>query len=167
LVGRGAAEEEVTMIDVVHALELLEISADEMSSEDAGGGTCGTEGLPTRRASLTARALAKGQLTVADLSRFPLRRSQSGAGEDNEPPMTLGAVIVFRTADTFGRAGASTPRTLDAVYRAVQRYVDIIPITLQSCADRTAIRELMAEPPPSSRLALTLATAYLLATIRA
>jgi hypothetical protein len=123
------------MIDVADALELLEICADEMSSQGAGG-TCRTEGVPKRRASLTARALAKGQLNVADLSRFPLRSSQPGTGEYDEPLMTLGAMIVFRTADKFGRAGASTSRTLDAVYRAVQGYVDILPSSPQSCATR-------------------------------
>jgi hypothetical protein len=64
--------------------------------------------------------------------------------------MTLGAMIVFRTADKFVRAGAPTVRTLDALYRAVQRYVEVLPDSLQDGADQTAIHALMADQDRSS-----------------
>jgi hypothetical protein len=132
-------------IDVVQALELFEICADEMASEDAGS-EFGRDDAGRRRLSLTARALAKRELSVAHLSRFPLRGSLDGAATPAEPTMTLGALIVFRTADRFVRAGASTTRTLEAVYRAVQRYLEIIPSSLQDGADRAAIGRLISEP---------------------
>src|ERR1700735_1812234 len=123
-----------SMIDVVQALELFEICADEMATEDADGtGNLGRAG--GRRMTLTARALAKRQLHVAHLARFPLRRAL-GDGYPDEPTMTLGAMIVFRTADRFGRAGASTTRTIEALYRAVQRYVELIPDSLQDGVDK-------------------------------
>jgi hypothetical protein len=131
------------MIDVVQALELFEICADEMATEDADGtGNLGRAG--SRRMTLTARALAKRQLHVAHLARFPLRRALGDEYPD-EPTMTLGAMIVFRTADRFGRAGASTTRTIEALYRAVQRYVELIPNSLQDGVDKTAINALIGE----------------------
>ena len=131
------------MIDVVQALELFEICADEMATEDADGtGSVGPAG--GRRMTLTARALAKRQLHVAHLARFPLRRALDD-GYSDEPTMTLGAMIVFRTADRFGRAGASTTRTIEALYRAVQRYVELIPRSLQDGVDKTAIDALIGE----------------------
>jgi hypothetical protein len=65
--------------------------------------------------------------------------------------MTLGAMIVFRTADKFVRAGAPTARTLDALYRAVQRYVEVLPASLQDGIDQTAIRTLTADAGRASR----------------
>jgi hypothetical protein len=106
------------MIDVVEALELFEMCADEMANEEPSVGR--------RRLSLTARAMAKRHRA-------------------NEPAMTLGAKIVFRTAHRFGRAGASTERTLDAVYHAVHRYVEIIPASLLDANDQGAVGALLAE----------------------
>lgn len=129
------------MIDLVQALVLFEICADEMAREgerDEGGRD--RSGL-----SLTARALAKRQLDVAHLSRFPIRGSLHDSEEPGEPAMTLGAAIVFRTADRFGRAGATTERTLDAVYRAAQRYVHALPGSPHRGVDERAITLLMAE----------------------
>jgi hypothetical protein len=137
------------MIDVVQALELFEICAEEMASElTAGEGNAGEAG--RQRRTLTARALAKTQLHVAHLSRYPLRGVPWDTRSD-QPTMTLGAMIVFRTADKFVRAGAPTARTLDAIYRAVQRYVEVIPGSLQEGADQTAIRALMADEGRPSR----------------
>lgn len=130
------------MIDVVQALELFEICADEMASEQAASeGTAGESG--RRRGTLTARALAKTHLHVAHRARYPLRGVPWDTRSD-QPTMTLGAMVVFRTADKFVRAGAPTSRTLDALYRAVQRYVEVIPDSLQDGVDQTAIRALMA-----------------------
>jgi hypothetical protein len=131
------------MIDVVQALELFEICADEMATEDADG-TGSVRPAGGRRMTLTARALAKRQLHVAHLARFPLRGAL-GDGYSDEPTMTLGAMIVFRTADRFGRAGASTTRTIDALYRAVQRYVELIPSSLQDGVDKKAIGALIGD----------------------
>jgi hypothetical protein len=138
------------MLNIIEALELFEISADEMAAEDAIGVGC-VVGHNGRRLSLTARALAKRQLDGAHLARIPLRGSSYRVAAD-EPAMTLGAVIVFRTADRFVRAGASTSRTLDAVYRAAQRYLDLIPRSLLDGVDRAAFTSLMAESAQSTRL---------------
>jgi hypothetical protein len=126
------------MIDVIQALELFETCADEMATEDADrrGNRGGTGG---RRMTLTARALAKRQLQLADLSRFPLRGVLGDAPSADEPTMTLGAMMVFRTADRFGRAGASRTRTIEALYRAVHRYTELIPCSLRDGLDETAI----------------------------
>ena len=132
------------MIDVIQALELLEICADEMATEhendqqDDGGA-------PRRRVSLTARALGKLQLSIDALSRWPLGSRANIAGTPRESTMTIGALIVFRTAHRFGRAGASTERTIDAVYCAAHRYLEMIPQSLQDDVDKVALRELMAE----------------------
>jgi hypothetical protein len=139
------------MIDLVQALELFEICADEMTREESSG-EYSAGAIGHRRMSLTARALAKRQLHVAHLARFPLRGGpRDGAGSDR-PAMTLGAMIVFRTADRFVRAGASTDRTLDAIYRAAQQYVEIIPSALQDGVDKTAICGLMTEGGQPMRL---------------
>ncbi|MCW2526701.1 MAG: hypothetical protein JWM76_1561 [Pseudonocardiales bacterium] len=139
------------MIDVVQALELLEICVDEMADEDAGSGPRG--GVASRRRmSLTSRALAKGQLDVGQLGRFLLRGGTSDTAAPDEPTMTLGALIVFRTANKFGRAGASTARTMDAVYNAVQRYVEILPSSLQDRTDTSAIGALLTEEENSPRV---------------
>jgi hypothetical protein len=131
------------MIDVVQALELFEICADEMATEDAdGAGSFG--GVGGRRMTLTSRALAKRQLHVAHLARFP-HRGALGDGYSDQAIMTLGAMIVFRTADRFGRAGASTTRTIEGLYRAVQRYVELLPDSLQDGVDKTAIGALIGE----------------------
>ena len=139
------------MIDVVHALELFEICADEMTAErargdhqvvDAGG----------RRLTLTARALAKAELNVAQLTRFPLRSFPGDGTAAREPIMTLGAMIVFRTADKCVRAGASPARTLEALYRAVEQYLDILPGPLQNEVDQAAVQALLTEAGPSSSL---------------
>lgn len=136
------------MIDVVQALELFEICADEMASEEANGDGGGAG---RRRMTLTARALAKRQLHVAHLARFPLRGALGNARSD-EPVMTLGALIVFRTADKFGRAGASTSRTIAAIYRAVEQYMELIPSSLLDGVDQTAIGVLMSDAGPPLRL---------------
>ena len=137
------------MIDVVQALELFEICADEMENEQrAGEGTTGEAA--RKRRTLTARALAKTHLQVAHLARYPLRGVPWDSRPD-QPTMTLGAMIVFRTADKFVRAGAPTARTLDALYRAVQRYVEVIPASLQDGVDHTAIRALMTDEARPSR----------------
>jgi hypothetical protein len=137
------------MIDVVQALELFEICADEVASEQtASDGDAGQVVLG--RGTLTARALAKTQLHLAHLARYPLRAAPRDTRSD-QPTMTLGAMIVFRTADKSVRAGAPTARTLDALYRAVQRYVEVIPGALQDGVDQTAIRALMADEARPSR----------------
>jgi hypothetical protein len=138
------------MIDVIQALELFEICADELAADELEDSSGGREA-GRRRPSLTARALAKQQLHVAHLARFPLRRSWLDPSATDEPAMTLGAMVVFRTADRFGRAGASTERTLDAIYHAVQRYVDIIPTALQDGTDRAAVGALLADAQRPSR----------------
>jgi hypothetical protein len=132
------------MIDVVQALELLELCADEMVREDAER-DWETGRARRRPMSLTARALAKRKLNLAHLARFSAGNSRHDAATLDGPTMTLGAMIVFRTAHRFGLAGASTERSLDAVYRAVQRYVDIIPGSLQDGVDTAAIGALMAD----------------------
>jgi hypothetical protein len=140
------------MIDVVQALELFEICADEMANEQSGG-ECNVAQARRQRTTLTARALAKTQLHVAHLARYPLHGVPWNTTSD-QPTMTLGAMVVFRTADKFVRAGASTARTLDALYRAVQRYVEVIPASLQDGVDRTAIRMLMTDrgrPPEQGK----------------
>jgi hypothetical protein len=137
------------MIDVVQALELFEICADEMASEQTTG-ECNSGETGRQRRTLTARALAKTHLHVAHLARYPLRGVPWDTRTD-QPTMTLGAMIVFRTADKFVRAGAPTTRTLDALYRAVQRYVEVLPDSLQDGADQTAIHALMADQDRSSR----------------
>jgi hypothetical protein len=131
------------MIDVVQALELFEICADEMASEDATG-DASARSSGSRRMTLTARALAKRQLHVAHLVRFPLRNVLDRTQAD-EPAMTLGAMIVFRTADRFVRAGASTTRTIDALYRAVERYLDLVPSSIQDSVDQAAVGALIGE----------------------
>jgi len=132
------------MIDVVQALELFEICADEMAAEDATG-ECDAGGAGRRRMTLTARALSKRPLDVAHLARFPLHGSLHGTTAAGEPPMTLGAMIVFRTADRFVRAGASTAHTLDALYRAAQQYLELIPSSLRDGVDKAAANVLMIE----------------------
>jgi hypothetical protein len=138
------------MIDVIPALELFEICADEMAEQDSSD-ACELSPLGRRRPSLTARELAKQQVHIAHLARFPLRGPLLLNPTTGEPTMTLGAVIVFRTADRFGRADASTRRILDAVYRAVQRYMEIIPSSLQDGVDKTAVQALLADPELESR----------------
>jgi hypothetical protein len=133
------------MIDVVQASELLEVCAAEIASENSAAAR-GPEPARRARLSLAARALAKRQLTIAHLARRPLGRWPHGVARTDEPTITLGAVIVFRTADRLGRAGASTAHTLDAVYRAVHRYVDVLPSTLQDRADKIAVDELLGAP---------------------
>ncbi|HXC77242.1 MAG TPA: hypothetical protein VNU19_09335 [Candidatus Acidoferrum sp.] len=54
-------------------------------------------------------------------------------------------MIVFRTADRFVRAGASTARTLDALYRAAQQYLELIPSSLWDGVDKAAANVLMIE----------------------
>jgi hypothetical protein len=132
------------MIDVVQALELLEICAEEIATEDE---ECEPDavGNPRQRVSLTARALATRQLTVADLVNWPLGILSHNGVTSYEPAMTLGALIVFRTADRFWRAGASTDRALIAVYCAAQRYAEMIPHSLHDDVDKAAIDELMAD----------------------
>lgn len=140
------------MIDLVQALELFEICADEMATEEATG-QVDRGGDGRQRMTLTARALAKRQLHVAHLARFPLR-GPIGGQPSGEPAMTLGAMIVFRTADRFVRAGASTTRTVDALYRAAQRYLELVPSSLQDSVDKTAISVLTSgagEPVRLSR----------------
>ena len=137
------------MIDVVRALELFEICADEMTAERASGDhRAGDAG--DRRLTLTARALAKGKLNVAQLTRFPLRGFPGDGTAAREPTLTLGAMIVFRTADRCVRAGASPTRTLEALYRAVEHYLDILPGPLQSEVDKAAVQALITEAGPSS-----------------
>jgi hypothetical protein len=142
------------MMDVVQALELFEMCADEIDAEETrGDGDVSDPG--RRRLTLTARALAKSQLDVAQLTRFPLRASLGDGTPAREPALTLGAMIVFRTADRCVRARASTGRTLDALHRAVEQYLEIIPGPLQNEVDKRAVRALIAEPdrslPPGRR----------------
>jgi hypothetical protein len=139
------------MIDVVQALVLFEICAEEMAAEDASGAR-DTDRAGRRRMTLTARALAKRELDVAHLSRYPHRDFPHDAATPDQPPMTLGAMIVFRTADKFGRAGASTTHTLDAVYRAAQRYVELLPNSLQDGTDKIALGVLLGNSEESLRL---------------
>jgi hypothetical protein len=137
---------EKAMIDVIQALELFETCADEMATEDADG--TGNRGGPGgRRMTLTARALAKRQLQLASLTRFALRGVLGHAQSADEPTMTLGAVMVFRTADRFGRAGASTTHTIEALYRAVHRYAEFIPSSLRDGLDETAIARRTTDEP--------------------
>jgi hypothetical protein len=135
------------MIDVIQALELLEICADEMAGEHENGEPDGA-GTPRRRMSLTARALAKRQLTLAQLANWPLGDCPNRTPTPCQPAMTVGALIVFRTAHRFGRAGASTERTLDAVYCAAHRYTAMVPHSLQDDVDKAAMSELMAQTEP-------------------
>jgi hypothetical protein len=139
------------MIDVIEAVELFEICANEMAKEDSSGYRRAA-GVGRRRLSLTARALAKRQLNVAHLARCRPTGSLPDKSGTDEPTMTLGAMIVFCTGYRFDRAGASTGRTLDAIYHAVQRYVEIIPISLQDGLDQAAVGALLADARRSSRV---------------
>jgi hypothetical protein len=131
------------VIDVIQALELLEICADEMAGE-LDNGEPDHAGGPRRRMGLTARALAKRQLTLAQLANWPLSDCPNRTSIPRQPAMTVGALIVFRTAHRFGRAGASIERTLDAVYCAAHRYTAMVPRSLQDDVDKVAMGELMA-----------------------
>jgi hypothetical protein len=133
------------MMDVVQALELFEACAEEMANEAAAARRENGDGAVRRRVGLTARALAKGEVDVMRLARFELRGSCRDVAGREEPLMSLGALIVFRTADRFSRAGMSPQRTLDAVYRGVQRYAETLPNWLQDGVDKTAIHALMAD----------------------
>jgi hypothetical protein len=118
----------MTVIDVVQALELLEVCAAEMAG--AGSSDGGDTGAARRsRTTLAERALAKRQLRVDDLVTLPGRASRSAPTDPDAQPMTLGALIVFRTAYRSGRAGASAECTLAAAYRATERYAELIATT--------------------------------------
>jgi hypothetical protein len=142
-VSRHDSVEPTTVIDLVQALELLEICADEM----AGGAEQERLLAPAAdgRISLAARAFAKRQLDVTQSSRLHLSDDLYGAGGPPEPALTLGAFIVFRAACRCGRAGVSTARTLDAVYRTARWYLETVPSSLQDRHDKTAFVALMTE----------------------
>jgi hypothetical protein len=120
----------MAMIDVVQALELLEICAADAAGQDAPE-EGGTGVAPHRRMSLAERALARRQLHVSDLAppSFGGRPRHDSAAPDGSK-LTLGAVIAFRTADRFERAGGSTAHTLEAAHRAVARYAELISSAL-------------------------------------
>ncbi len=134
-----------TVIDLVQALELLQICADEMAGDADDERSLAPAA--DKRMSLAARALAKRQLDVARLSRLDLGDDPYGTGEPREPTMTLGAFVVFRTACRLGQAGVSTVHTLDAVYRTARWYLETIPSSLQDRDDKTAFVGLMTEDP--------------------
>ncbi|MCW2522308.1 MAG: hypothetical protein JWO63_643 [Frankiales bacterium] len=126
------------MIDVVEALEILEKCADEIDSEELSGGE---QEAPLRASNLAGRALAECGLRLADLSSFSRVRAANTARQPRvEPALTLGALIAFRTAARFARAGASPARTVNASYRAVTRYIEILPIGLRDGADSRAVQ---------------------------
>jgi hypothetical protein len=130
------------MIDMIQALELLEICADEMASEHEDVNFDRT-GVNRTTQSLAARALAVREMSIAQLGSWPVPvQVARPAG----PALSIGALIVFRTAHRFWRAGASTERTLSAVYCAASRYADAIPDSLQDDVDKLALGELMAGP---------------------
>jgi len=112
-------------IDVVRALDLLETCAAEVAGEEVSAGR-----RPSfRRSTLTTRALAK--LDIAPLAA-------NGSVVTSGPRLTLGATIAFRAAHRTGRAGAPAPRALDAAYRAVHRYLNLLPRSMLDGADLTA-----------------------------
>ncbi len=120
------------MIDVVEALELLEKCAHEMGSEFSST----PRATPLRPNNLAVRALAERGLRLADLSTSPrTTRTDAGPSARIEPALTLGALVAFRTAARFARAGASPSTTLEASYRAVTRYIEILPSSLRDDAD--------------------------------
>jgi hypothetical protein len=120
------------MIDVVEALQLLEESAELTSTKGSD--------FARRPDSLVIRALAERQLHLADLNRFPLpAASKRQALDSRDSPLTLGALIVFRTAHRFVRAGSTSAQAINAAYRAARRYLDILPSSLHDKADQAAM----------------------------
>lgn len=143
-----------TVIDLIQALELLQICADEMADDADDERFLAPSA--DKRTSLAARALAKRQLDVTQLCRLDLGDDPNATAEPREPSMTLGALVVFRTASRLGLAGVSTARTLDAVYRTARWYLETIPSSLQDRDDKTAFVALMTEdrtsaPPPCAQ----------------
>jgi hypothetical protein len=122
------------MITVVDALQLLEECTQEPDSSGALESANARHGTSNR---IVTRALALGELRRSDLTRYPLVLARNGNREaPDDPLLTLGAFIAFRTADRFARAGASPQQTLEASYRAARRYLDIFPAALRNAADR-------------------------------
>jgi hypothetical protein len=128
---------------------LLEICAADMASEHEDVNFERTGVIRTTQ-SLAARALAARQLSVAQLGSWPVPVQ---VGRPTGPALSIGALIVFRTAHRFWRAGASTERTLSAVYCVASRYAVAIPDSLQDDVDKLAFGDLMAGP-------VTLAVAF-------
>jgi hypothetical protein len=101
------------MIDVTEALELLSRFCVEPTNDDP-------DSAPQR---LVARALAALDLTIVDLYETPLRQD---AGTGEQRPLSLGAAVAFRAADSSERAGASATDATLAAKRATRRYFDLI-----------------------------------------
>jgi hypothetical protein len=122
------------MIDVVEALQLLEQCAEKRSTEDRG--------YVPRLDSLVVQALAERQLHLSDLNRLPLLAASGRIPlTSSESPLTLGALIVFRTAHRFARAGSTTAQAVNAASRAAERYLDILPNSLHDKADEDAMQD--------------------------
>jgi hypothetical protein len=125
------------MIDVVEALHSLEKCAHEMDAELSQG----RQVTPFNPSNLAVRALAERGLRLADLSVTPrVKAADIGLSARVEPDLTLGALIAFRAAARFARAGASPTYTVNASYRAVMRYIEILPIALRDAADIHALQ---------------------------
>jgi hypothetical protein len=115
------------VIDIVDALDLLD-SCVRDHGEGYRSATGPKEAVPTATDSIVTLALSKAGAPLSALS--PLAHTPIAdlyASGRHPIPLTLGAVVVFRAAESVDRRGQTWAMSLQAALRAASRFVELIP----------------------------------------
>jgi hypothetical protein len=120
-------------VDIVDALDLLGSCV-----RDRGEGHRSRrrgDGVPTATDSIVILALTKAGAPLTALR--PLTHTPIAdlyASGQHPLPLTLGAVVVFRAAESEDRRGQTWGMSLQAALRAASRFVDLVPDRVVSSA---------------------------------
>jgi hypothetical protein len=121
------------VIDIVDALDLLESCV-----RDRGEGYRSPrprDAFQSATDSVVTYALSKTGAPLTALS--PLAHTPIGdlyATGRHPLPLTLGAVVVFRAAESEDRRGHTWGMSLEAALRAASRFVELVPDRVVRCA---------------------------------
>jgi hypothetical protein len=120
-------------IDMVEALDLLDSCV-----RDYGEGFRSQrrhDALPTATDSIVTLALSKAGAPLTALSPLAHTPIADLYASGRPPlPLTLGAVVVFRAAESEDRRGQTWAMCSQAALRAASRFVELIPDRVVRCA---------------------------------
>jgi hypothetical protein len=121
------------VIDIIDALDLL-----DRCVRDRGDGYRSLsrgDAFPTATDSIVALALSKAGAPLTALSPLAHTPIAELYASGRPPlPLTLGAVVVFRAAESVDRRGQTWATSYQAALRAASRFVELIPDKVVSCA---------------------------------
>jgi hypothetical protein len=139
-------------LDIVDALDLLDRCVRERGEgyrslpQRLSAGT--DDASPAAPDGIVTLALSKAgapRTALGPLAHTPV--VEGGAAGRARPNLTLGAVVVFRAAESVERRGQTWAMSLQAAERAASKFLELIPDSLVGGAAEAATRSHRGAPP--------------------